>query len=179
VDKGTAAPGGYTVTAAEFLVVAAEGADTLAALQGIGYGLLAVADQLAEAAAAKPLGVFGRLARWARRWFARKGDVAEILRDFALGILGPVTDTAVLEDAYARQAAALDGLRQQAGAVVLDAAETDLVRQALADAVASRGHRAAGCADCGPGRRCPDGARDDELVIAYGVLWATLPGGAS
>lgn len=170
---------GYAVTATEFLDVAAEGSDTLAALQGIGYGLLAVADQLADAADAKPPGVFGRLARWARPWFARKGDVGEILRDFALGILGPCKDTAVLEDAYTRQAAALDALRQQAGVFVLDAADTETIRQALADAVASRGRHAAGCAACGPDRRCPDGARDDELAIAYGVLWATLPGGAS
>ena len=112
--SGAVRPCGYAATAAEFLDAAAEDGDSFAALQGIGYAVLAVVDQLADAndAAAgsrdqlagiamaiggparefcgwRVLGAFGRLVRLARLRSAlrcvRRVGVAGLLE----GICGP------------------------------------------------------------------------------------------
>jgi len=211
-------PRGYAATAAEFLDVAAEGSDTLAALQGIGYGLLAIVDQLADAndgatetrdqlfeiamaidgparelRGSRVLAAFGRLTRRARPGRVRKaGDVVvssgpgksamvryadQWLREHPGGVVG-VHDLKDVPGAdHGGQVVPLDDLRRSQGIVVLDGADVVTVRQALADAVASRRSHKAGCDDCGPDSRCPGSVNDDALLTAYGALWATLPGG--
>jgi len=194
------APRGYTATAAEFLDLAADDSDMLAALQGIGYGLLAIADQLADVAGtgagcggrlgeiaglyseplgSRALGTLRRLARRAHPDHAREAGVPGTLA----GVYDP-TDVPgnVPGDAHGGQVIPLDVLRRPACTVVPDA-DAGLVSQALADAAAWRAWKAegAGCAGCArldPGR-CADHAADDDLAAAYEALRDRLAGGAS
>jgi len=144
----TSRPAGNADTAAEFLGMSAEGADTLAAVQGIGYALLAVVDQLADAnegatetrdqlfeiamaidGPARELrgsrmpGAFGRLAHRARPGRARKAGVAGLLS----GISGPGKNAAMLR--YADQ-----WLREHPGGVVSVHDLKDVSGDVVADA---------------------------------------------
>jgi Family of unknown function (DUF5706) len=129
----TSRPAGNADTAAEFLDVAATDGDTLAAVQGIGYALLAVVDQLAganegatetrdqlfeiakaidgparEFRGSRVLGAFGRLARRTRPGHARKPGIAGAAAFSATQTgHGPVAARAVLAAAGVVFAAAV------------------------------------------------------------------------
>lgn len=204
--SGAVRPCGYAATAAEFLEAAAEDSDSFAALQGIGYAVLAVADRLAgtnggparELRGSRAHGALGRL-RSALRCVRGVG-VAGLLEGICdpgkglrsryadqwarehPGALVSVPDPRdVLGDGRGGKVVPLDVLRRPARVVLLGS-DARVVCQALDDAAAWRAWKAegAGCADCerlDPGR-CAEHAADDELAAAYEAVGARLSGGA-
>ena len=171
-------PRGNADTAAEYLTAAADGmklrgldftsdkdpARQLAAMEGIGWALLAVCDQLADLADATT---------------DNGGQLAELA-------------TAVDGLAETRPRRTRSGLTAAFGrltrtnsipwrSVAFTAPQAVIVRQALADAAAWRAWRAEGrdCASCAAADsgKCAEHTGDEDLADAYEAMRARLPGG--
>jgi hypothetical protein len=171
-------PRGNADTASEYLAAADDGiylpsipnrkdddpARQVAAMQGIGWALLAVCDQLADLAdAAADNG--GQLA-----------DIATAVNGLTAG--RPARARGCLTAVFARLVHAT--ARRSAGTVELTAPQAVIVRHAMADAAAwrawrSEGHQCTGCAALDPGK-CTEHAGDEDLAAAYAALRARLPG---
>jgi hypothetical protein len=165
---------GNADTAARYLTVADDGIDLpgvpgrkdddptrqAAALQGIGWALLAIRD-LAE---------------------DRLADLADATADVAVQVSGLTATTGQAERIRHSLARMVRAWAARAacrvpgpGAVVLSAAEADTAWQALADAAAW--HAAQGdCADCTAAGQCADRARHEVIAAEYAALRTRLGG---
>jgi hypothetical protein len=205
-------PRGHAYTADEYLTAAGQGitsklhyktdadpARQLAALQGIGWALLAVVDQLSDsndtvadvAAHLEQLAMTAddlasdaaevRVRRARRAWW-RRVPKAGSEGPASCGRCHASGDDVTLV-IYAPGIAYCSNIRaclaRQHGEVVLPASDAATVRQALADAqawrmVALAPDGACGCSQYRDDDRCPDHVRDAGLAASYAALRARL-----
>jgi hypothetical protein len=172
-------PRGNADTADEYLTAAGEGthlrhvsdkndadpARHVAALQGIGFALLAVCDQLADVADATT---------------DNGGQLAEIACSVDdLTIRRRARAREGLTAVFARLAHIRKASPQRPGTVELTAPQAVIVRHALADAVAWRNWHGEGfeCTACITGSgKCAGHSGDEDLADAYEALRARLAG---